>query len=463
MKSAAGVLFLASLLAAIASSPTGGDAPPVSGDHDQGRAFVAAARRGDEHAVRKALERDSGLVHATDALGMTALDWAATREHWHIFRQLLAKGAPVDVIGGDGGTVLHRVAHHDRADMVRSLVEAGADLGVQNRWGRAPLHVAARRGCSRVAALLLDLGADPGVTTREGWTPLHVAYRSGQPELVDLLLARGADPLRPDTSGKLPADYSFVRPAGVSLEPARLHEYQGLFDVDEHFHFRVWVAEARLWLQDFGADELYATGPDSFYCRAEPWRVCFHRDESGTVSGIEVRFLRRAVRGTKRSHPQYVGSHVCGGCHGGQERGAPYIPWLRSRHAAAYWRLATDWALTLARSRPHFRGIENPREDERCLLCHVTAVQDPDALFARTFHARQGVGCESCHGPGSLYVDAAVMSDRDAFLAAGGRLPDERTCRDCHRNPDNFRFEEWWPKIAHGTPPAPPSQQGVHE
>lgn len=89
--------------------------------------FVAAARRGDEHAVRTALEEDPDLVNAQDAMGMTALDWAATREHWFIFRQLLAAGADVKVVGFDGGTVLHRLAHHDQPELASLLLRAGAD------------------------------------------------------------------------------------------------------------------------------------------------------------------------------------------------------------------------------------------------------------------------------------------------------------------------------------------------
>ncbi|UCC82144.1 MAG: ankyrin repeat domain-containing protein [Gemmatimonadota bacterium] len=414
------------------------------------REFVAAARRGDENAVRRALEADPELVSATDALGMTALDWAATGEHWHIFRQLVAAGAPVNRVGFDGGTVMHRACHYDRPDMVELLLEAGADIGVQNQWGRTPLHVAARRGCSDVAALLLARGADPDAATREGWTTLHVAYRAGQPELVDQLLAAGADPGKRDSANKLPADYAFQRPAAVDIEAAKLYEYQGLYDVSEDFHFKVWVAGDLLKLQDFGADEIYPMGPDSFYCRSEPWSVTFGRDEMGAVREIEVQFLRRAVRGSKRDHPQYVGSHECRACHLGEAHGNPYLRWISSRHASAYWRLATDWALFLARQRPYFQDMENPREDDRCLLCHSTGAQDPEALFADTFEVGEGVGCEGCHGPGSLYRDAAIMSDREAFLAAGGRIPDEGTCRGCHRNRDRFQFEEWWPRIAHG-------------
>jgi hypothetical protein len=436
-------LLSCAALATAARTPAGGQ------DAEKARSFVAAARRGDEHAVRKSLDADASLVHATDAMGMTALDWAATREHWHIFRQLLAKGAPVNRIGFDGGTVLHRAAHHDRPDMVQLLLDAGADFSIQNNWGRTPLHVATRRGHRHVAEYLLEVGADPNSATREGWTALHIAYRSGHPALVELLLTAGAEPQRPDTTGALPAEYAFRRPNAVPIDPEELYQYQGLYDVTDDFHFKVWIADGVLLLQDFGADELYATGPDSFYCRSEPWSVTFLRDADGTISQIEVQFLRRAVRGTKRPGPSYVGSHVCKDCHSGGEHGGSYVRWLSSRHAGAYWRLATDWALFLAHQRPYYQDVANPREDDRCLLCHTTTAQDPDALFASTFETQQGVGCEACHGPGSYYIDPDVMSDRAAFLAAGGRVPDEDTCRRCHRNPEQFSYDEWFPRIAH--------------
>lgn len=421
-------------------------------DEDGAREFVAAAKRGDENAVRRALESDSTLAHAVDAQGMTALDWAATRLHWHIFAQLLDNGAPITRVGADGGTVLHRVAHYDRPDIMQLLVDAGGDITTQNRWGRSPLHVAARRGCPAVASLLIDVGADLHATTNEGWTPLHVAFRAGQPEIVELLLNAGADPNRRDAEGLVPADHEFERPLEIPIEETALFEYQGLFDVVEHFHFKVWVEGGRLMLQDFGPDELYATGPDSFYCRSEPWSVNFSRNESGQVNEIEVHFLRRAVHGSKRNHPLYVGSEACRSCHIRQEHGSQFLPWVSSRHGAAYWRLATQWSLELARFRPHFQDMENPQTDSRCLLCHVTGAQDPDALFAASFEKSEGIGCESCHGPGSLYMASSVMSNHEAFVAAGGRTPSEETCRGCHRNPDTFSFDEWWPRIAHGGP-----------
>jgi hypothetical protein len=48
------------------------------------------------------------------------------------------------------------------------------------------------------------------------------------------------------------------------------------------------------------------------------------------------------------------------------------------------------------------------------------------------------------------------MSDRSRFLAHGGVIPDESTCRRCHRNSERFDFAEWWPRIAHQHPQAAP-------
>ena len=71
------------------------------------------------------------------------------------------------------------------------------------------------------------------------------------------------------------------------------------------------------------------------------------------------------------------------------------------------------------------------------------------------------MGCEACHGPGSLYSAAEVMRDRKQLRACSGVLPDEKTCRKCHRNPERFDFETWWPKIAHERVPDPESS-GAH-
>jgi hypothetical protein len=414
--------------------------------------IVDAARRNDPHAVHKLLELDASQVNTTDDAGFTALHWAGIRGHWRIFSELLDAGAPVNAIGGDGGTPLHWTCHHDRADMVARLLDAGADLTVHNRWGRTPLHVAARRGCSAVAALLLERGADPNAATHEGWTPLHVASRSGHHALAASLEAHGADPRLTDDQGHTAADMAWTRPTAITPTAHDLEDYVGIYDLGGGVTVKVWREADGLGIREYAPDALIATGRDSFCCRQEPWQVRFLRDSSGRVVSLEIDFLRRTVSGARTLSPRYVGSAACMECHHGPEHGHQDVHWMRSRHAHAWWRLGADWALYLARLRPHYHDVENPMEDRRCLLCHVTGAQDDDALFAASFPHQEGVGCEACHGPGSEYMDPEVMADRAAFLAHGGSLPDEATCSSCHRNGDRFDFAELWPEIDHPRP-----------
>ena len=422
--------------------------------------LVAAAKRGDTHAVHYLVANGADL-DARDPMGYTALHWAGIRGHWTIFSELVTAGATVNATGSDGGTPLHWACHHDRPDMVSQLIDAGASQHISNRWGRTPLHVAARRGCNQVARLLIQRGADIDATTTEGWTPLHVAYRSGHQETIRVLLEAGADPALRDVEGRTPSDSLHPRPEAVEIDPNALAEYQGVFDLGGGFSIKVWREGNLLRIREFAPDDLYPIGTDVFFCRREPWRVTLHRNEDGEIARIQVDFLRRTVHGDKIATPSYVGSRVCLECHSSADSGNQYVTWLQSRHAHAYWRLASDWALYLGRLRPHYQDLETPLEDDRCLLCHVTGRQDDDALFASTFRSEEGVGCESCHGPGSNYIDPGIMSDRAAFLVNGGRVPDDTSCRTCHRNSERFDFAEWWPEVAHRRPqPAAPRGHG---
>jgi len=411
--------------------------------------IVDAAKRGDIHAVHRIIESSPESVADTDDAGYTALHWAGIRGHWRIFTELIAAGAPVNAVGGDGGTPLHWACHHDRADMIALLLDAGAEVDVHNRWGRTPLHVAARRGCPAVAELLLERGADPNAVTLEGWTPLHVAFMSDHEQVVAILIAGGADPTAEDGEGKTAAEVARTRPATVELDPILLDDYVGNYDLGGGFTVKVWREDDTLGIREFAPDGLVPIGGDSFFCVQEPWRVEFVRGDDGDVETVVLHFLRRSVQGAKTPSPRYVGSKACLSCHTAHEEGNPGLVWLQSAHSHAYWRLAADWALYLGRLRPQYADLEDPIADGRCLLCHVAGRQEDDALFAATFREEEGVSCEACHGPGSLYVEPEVMADREAFLAAGGRIPDESTCRGCHRRSEQFDFGEFSGKIRH--------------
>ena len=75
-----------------------------------------------------------------------------------------------------------------------------------------------------------------------------------------------------------------------------------------------------------------------------------------------------------------------------------------------------------------------------------------------TITDKEGVSCESCHGPGSLYKSMTVMKNLDQAKAKGLIMPDENVCKKCHNSESptykEFKLDEMWKKIAHNHPKA---------
>lgn len=65
-----------------------------------------------------------------------------------------------------------------------------------------------------------------------------------------------------------------------------------------------------------------------------------------------------------------------------------------------------------------------------CGGCHNTGVGEETGakLDGSTPHLA-GIGCESCHGPGSAHIAASTTADRKATIT---RTPPDKTCWNCH-------------------------------
>jgi YVTN family beta-propeller protein len=126
----------------------------------------------------------------------------------------------------------------------------------------------------------------------------------------------------------------------------------------------------------------------------------------------------------------YVGEAACRECHHNVGHEDPFNTWYLSAHARAYAALAMPESLEIAR----LSGIDvNPFESPICLKCHTTASDTEAWQRDEGFLLEDGVQCEYCHGPGSEYMDAAVMSDRQAAVNAGLEIPGEDFCLICHK------------------------------
>lgn len=135
-----------------------------------------------------------------------------------------------------------------------------------------------------------------------------------------------------------------------------------------------------------------------------------------------------------RTVAAYVGTDQCLNCH----QNAAKV-WQASAHAQSFATLTGRQA----------------DADPKCIGCHTIGFGSASG-YRREFGATKlvAVGCESCHGPGSLHVR---QQQGDTTVNFTYRPLDAGDCRKCHQGEFSrpFRWEEFWPLIQHGMDSAP--------
>ena len=141
--------------------------------------------------------------------------------------------------------------------------------------------------------------------------------------------------------------------------------------------------------------------------------------------------------GSLQAATGYVGTEGCK-CHK-----AEIADWERSGHGKAFDLLKPG----KKKSKKKKAGLDPDKDytrDEKCLKCHVTGLGQEGGFrdFAST-PAMAGVGCESCHGPGSeyriLHKEKTTAFTREEAKALGETYGsvDATVCETCHVNKDN--------------------------
>ena len=148
---------------------------------------------------------------------------------------------------------------------------------------------------------------------------------------------------------------------------------------------------------------------------------------------------------------KYIGASKCKMCHLKPAKGEQYTKWMEGPHSGAMKTLAGEKAKEIATA----KGISDPTTDASCIKCHST-VGHIDAKLIATIKIEEGVSCESCHGPGSMYKGASVMKNRELSMEKGLILPTEEVCKKCHNKESptykSFDFAAASATIAHPDP-----------
>ena len=168
------------------------------------------------------------------------------------------------------------------------------------------------------------------------------------------------------------------------------------------------------------------------------------------IGGLMLAMTQEAV-----AVPEIIGAPKCKSCHKAKT-GDQWKIWTESTHATAFQTLASEEASKIAAD----KGLGNPQQEEACLRCHATkASLDAGVVISgkANYADSEGVGCESCHGPGSDYKPRKIMEDPEAARAAGLVMTKTADgCTHCHNEESptfkGFDFDARWADIAHPVP-----------
>ena len=142
---------------------------------------------------------------------------------------------------------------------------------------------------------------------------------------------------------------------------------------------------------------------------------------------ILILFLKNALQ-PKPEPVSITGTDKCGECHRLKINGNQDSVWENSKHSQAYKTLLSDRSKEFAVK----NNIVEPVKNKLCLKCHTTSNHLAGTPVLSSYRIEEGVGCESCHGAGSDYSPAKIMTDDYLFRHNGGKKGDEKTCLECH-------------------------------
>jgi hypothetical protein len=118
-----------------------------------------------------------------------------------------------------------------------------------------------------------------------------------------------------------------------------------------------------------------------------------------------------------KGQASYVGNEACSDCHD-----EAFQFWKTTRHAHA-WETLTE---------------RNQQFDYECTGCHVTGWDKPGGSNMAKTEGLVDVGCETCHGPGSIHV--AKGGEEKPFAVV--RVPKDDLCAtQCHTKEHSDTFE----------------------
>ena len=172
------------------------------------------------------------------------------------------------------------------------------------------------------------------------------------------------------------------------------------------------------------------------------WRVSWVAPAAADDAVMTATAVALAAVGGEGGSYTYIGANKCKKCHLPEHKS-----WAKLKHATAMETLQPGQA-TEKKSKHNLDPNKDYTKDVTCVACHTVgfgkpggyAIPDPaDEKTVKESKELAGVGCESCHGPGSEYskLHEEIMKSKrkykvDEMYAVGMTKADEAVCLTCH-------------------------------
>ena len=183
--------------------------------------MLHATRRGELKKIAKWL-RIAHIDLQEPVHGNTLLHSAVMNGQLELVRELVRRGANLNMPNHEGRTPLIAAAEHGSLAVATLLVERSADVNAASNTGMTALSAACEQGryqlCQSrdcptqhgMVLLLIENMANVDLKTREGYTPLMIAARAGTDDCVAALLRAGANPDLRSIAGRSASMYAEV-------------------------------------------------------------------------------------------------------------------------------------------------------------------------------------------------------------------------------------------------------------
>ena len=142
------------------------------------------------------------------------------------------------------------------------------------------------------------------------------------------------------------------------------------------------------------------------------------------VAAIAVATGQLAPAASGMEGAKYKGASACKMCHDKEHEGAGYNPWAawqEMKHAKAMESLTAEQIAS-----------GKDAQGRACVSCHTTGYGKESGFVSVDDTPKlAGVGCEACHGPGSLHIMTMAMAEEGEEIA-DKKIGKSAECITCH-------------------------------